>query len=267
MQEYYGDYQAVDPYHFTLNAKTNYAAYLPLSSESSGVQQLCARSVEAITAVFLSLKKRPLIRYQKTSDISRKIAQDAGVGPSALEDLRVVEWGLILACSCFREQKVMYEEEKPLFDFRRTDSAPLLLVIDRRDDPVSPLLNQWTYQVLPPSLPCCRLLQACPHPLSAAGHGARAHRHQREPRRSEARAEHISGAAGGGQAGAGWLPGDLSDAGKGRRRWCSLLSKTRLLSGTCTTTLATWGPTLPPWWGSCSRRTGKTRRSSPWVPL
>ena len=84
VQEYYGDYQAVDPYHFTVNAKTNYAAYLPLSSESSGVQQLCERSVEAITAVFLSLKKRPVIRYQKTSEISRRIAQDAGVGPSAL---------------------------------------------------------------------------------------------------------------------------------------------------------------------------------------
>ena len=74
----------MDPFHFTLNAKANYAAYLPLSSESSGVQQLCERSVEAITAVFLSLKKRPLIRYQKTSEISRKIAQDAGVRPSAL---------------------------------------------------------------------------------------------------------------------------------------------------------------------------------------
>ena len=89
MQEYYGDYQAVDPYHFTVSAKTNYAAYLPLSSESSGVQQLCERSVEAITAVFLSLKKRPLIRYQKTSDISRRIAQDAGVGPCALKHVKV----------------------------------------------------------------------------------------------------------------------------------------------------------------------------------
>ena len=44
-------------------------------------------------------------------------------------------------------QRIMYEAEKPLFDFRRTDSTPLLLVIDRRDDPVTPLLNQWTYQV------------------------------------------------------------------------------------------------------------------------
>lgn len=42
----------------------------------------------------------------------------------------------------------MYEQESGLFDFRRTEISPLLLVIDRRDDPVTPLLNQWTYQVL-----------------------------------------------------------------------------------------------------------------------
>lgn len=42
----------------------------------------------------------------------------------------------------------MYEAEKPLFDFRRTDSFPLLLVVDRRDDPLTPLLNQWTYQAM-----------------------------------------------------------------------------------------------------------------------
>lgn len=41
----------------------------------------------------------------------------------------------------------MYEQDPGLFDFRRTEVAPLLLVVDRRDDPVTPLLNQWTYQV------------------------------------------------------------------------------------------------------------------------
>lgn len=45
-------------------------------------------------------------------------------------------------------QKLMYEHESGLFDFRRTETSPLLLVIDRRDDPVTPLLTQWTYQVL-----------------------------------------------------------------------------------------------------------------------
>lgn len=42
----------------------------------------------------------------------------------------------------------MYQQESGLFDFRRTEVSPLLLVLDRRDDPVTPLLNQWTYQVI-----------------------------------------------------------------------------------------------------------------------
>lgn len=38
-------------------------------------------------------------------------------------------------------------QEAALFDFRRGDGAMLLLVVDRLDDPVTPLLSQWTYQV------------------------------------------------------------------------------------------------------------------------
>jgi len=34
--------------------------------------------------------------------------------------------------------------EAALFDFRKTDVAPVLLILDRRSDPVTPLLNQVT---------------------------------------------------------------------------------------------------------------------------
>jgi len=40
------------------------------------------------------------------------------------------------------------QQENSLFDFRVPDSPPLLLVLDRRNDPVTPLLNQWTYQAM-----------------------------------------------------------------------------------------------------------------------
>ncbi len=39
-------------------------------------------------------------------------------------------------------------QETELFEFRRTDVPPLLLILDRRDDPVTPLLTQWTYQAM-----------------------------------------------------------------------------------------------------------------------
>ena len=35
-----------------------------------------------------------------------------------------------------------------MFDFRKSDTPPILLVLDRRNDPVTPLLSQWTYQAM-----------------------------------------------------------------------------------------------------------------------
>ena len=41
-------------------------------------------------------------------------------------------------------------EERELFDFgnRGTETPPVLLLVDRREDPVTPLLTQWTYQAM-----------------------------------------------------------------------------------------------------------------------
>ncbi|GIY20911.1 vacuolar protein sorting-associated protein 45 [Caerostris darwini] len=39
-------------------------------------------------------------------------------------------------------------KENALFDFRRPDIPPLLLILDRKIDIVTPLLNQWTYQAM-----------------------------------------------------------------------------------------------------------------------
>jgi len=40
------------------------------------------------------------------------------------------------------------QQEASLFDFRRADTPPILLLVDRRNDPITPLLNQWTYQAM-----------------------------------------------------------------------------------------------------------------------
>uniref|UniRef100_A0A5B7A9N4 Putative Vacuolar protein sorting 45 n=1 Tax=Davidia involucrata TaxID=16924 RepID=A0A5B7A9N4_DAVIN len=122
VQEFYADFVAIDPCHFTLNIPSNYMYMLPAVVDPSNLQHFCDRVVDGIAAIFLALKRRPAIRYQRTSDIAKRIAQETA--------------------------KLMYQQESGLFDFRRTEVSPLLLVIDRRDDPVTPLLNQWTYQAM-----------------------------------------------------------------------------------------------------------------------
>jgi hypothetical protein len=79
------------------------------------------RSTDGVIALLLSLKKKPLIRYAKNSLLAKKLAT---------------------------EVRYRMTQENLLFDFQRVDTPPMLLIVDRRDDPLTPLLTQWTYQAM-----------------------------------------------------------------------------------------------------------------------
>lgn len=118
IKEVYADYLAINPDLFSLNIPTSLHALTWLPSALN-------RSIDGIVSVLLSLKIRPVIRYRVSSTPAQQLAKK-------LYDL-------------------MNNKETTLFSFRPPEdgaSPPLLLILDRRDDPVTPLLNQWTYQAM-----------------------------------------------------------------------------------------------------------------------
>ncbi|CAM0134859.1 unnamed protein product [Umbelopsis sp. WA50703] len=120
IQEYYGDYLAVNPDLFSLGMDMpEYRLFG--NSINDWDTHTFDRSVQGVLANLLSLKKKPVIRYEAASPMGKRLAQ---------------------------EIQYQIQHEGQLFDFRKTDTPPVLLILDRRSDPVTPLLSQWTYQAM-----------------------------------------------------------------------------------------------------------------------
>ena len=124
IHELYGDFIAADPQMFLAPCERNWACLVPPSWQPAGAHEVEDRSISALASVVLSMKRKPLIRYQSNSEHCRRIAE-----------------GL---------HSLAYRQEGELFDFgaRGVEHPPVVLVVDRLDDPVTPLLSQWTYQAM-----------------------------------------------------------------------------------------------------------------------
>ncbi|KAK1226287.1 vacuolar protein sorting-associated protein 45 [Marasmius sp. AFHP31] len=121
VQEHFADYAPLLPCLFSLNHVPTASRPLYGSSPATWDPNALERSIEGIIAVLLSLKKKPVIRYEKMSGMAKKLAG---------------------------EVHHRIQSESTIFDFRPTQVPPLLLILDRRNDPVTPLLTQWTYQAM-----------------------------------------------------------------------------------------------------------------------
>lgn len=117
VKEIYADYLCVNPNLFSFNIPTSL-------NRLNWQPEALIRSVQGLTSVLLSLKMNPVIRYRAGSNPAQTLA------------------------------KQIFEQttkESSLFDFRTYENGtppPLLLILDRMDDPVTPLLHQWTYQAM-----------------------------------------------------------------------------------------------------------------------
>lgn len=117
IEEFYADYYAINPHTFSMNVKTcyqNVTHWNPISLQ---------RCTSGLISLLLSLNRAPLIRYQSNSELSTQLAEQI---------------------------RKLVGKESALFDSTRvhSDTQPILLILDRKFDPITPLLNQWTYQAM-----------------------------------------------------------------------------------------------------------------------
>eukprot|EP00890_Picochlorum_soloecismus_P005846 jgi/Picsp_1/6262/NSC_03615-R2_vacuolar protein sorting homolog len=88
--------------------------------------EMIDRVTEGIASAMLSLRHRFQIRYQRGSELTLRVAQSL--------------------------HQLTYVDQRELYDFGSRDGSsqqhPILLLLDRREDPVTPLLSQWTYQAM-----------------------------------------------------------------------------------------------------------------------
>eukprot|EP00171_Calliarthron_tuberculosum_P015588 IDg15588t1 len=119
VHEIYADFFALGPHLVSLGV-------LPCLDAMRGSRAALAnpqfeRTVDGVTAALLALKLRPTVRYERGSSLCRNLAERISV---------------------------RMDQEAALFTFAPRERAPLLLVVDRKEDPLTPLLNEWTYEAM-----------------------------------------------------------------------------------------------------------------------
>lgn len=120
IHEHFADFYALDAHLFSFQVSPCLDAVL------GGIGAAMAnpnfdRTVDGIAATLLALKRKPVVRFQGSSSLCRNLAERVAV---------------------------RMDQEASLYGFREHDPAPLLLILDRCEDPVTPLLNQWTYEAM-----------------------------------------------------------------------------------------------------------------------
>jgi len=115
--EFFADFIPINPHTFITNIP-----HEPIFSEVDLIEDKTAHKIGlAVMSYLLSVKKVPIIRYTDWSLPCQKLADKI---------------------------HNLMNKESNLFDFSQRQGKPLLLILDRRDDCVTPLLNQWTYQAM-----------------------------------------------------------------------------------------------------------------------
>ncbi|EJS43743.1 vps45p [Saccharomyces arboricola H-6] len=116
VEEIFQDFFILNQDLFSLDLQPTQFLSNKMVWSDSGLSE-CSNS---LVSVLLSLKIKPEIRFEGASKLCERLAKE-----------------------------VFYEigkNERTFFDFPVMDSTPVLLILDRKTDPITPLLQPWTYQ-------------------------------------------------------------------------------------------------------------------------
>lgn len=126
VQECYADFLPLDTDLWTLQCR--HALSMTVSAGTSWAPKHAIqyeRHIQGVQAMLLALKRKPsAIRYAAASPCAEELARDIH---DAIQQDDIFQFGR---------------------SSRQHGGGLLLLVLDRRDDPVTPLLSQWTYQAM-----------------------------------------------------------------------------------------------------------------------
>eukprot|EP00658_Telonema_sp_P-2_P004755 TRINITY_DN1176_c0_g1_i1.p1 TRINITY_DN1176_c0_g1~~TRINITY_DN1176_c0_g1_i1.p1 ORF type:complete len:594 (+),score=181.47 TRINITY_DN1176_c0_g1_i1:230-2011(+) len=114
VHEFFGDFYAAQDILFTFGQDSDAQFY---QDEKNGNQE---RTVQGISSFLLAHKRSACVRYQESSRACSQLA-------SRLADL-------------------MEDKEKSVHHHQNRAGTPVLLIYDRKEDPVTPLMTPWTYQ-------------------------------------------------------------------------------------------------------------------------
>ena len=117
VQEFYADVFVVNDDLFSLNISGG--AKLTLDQARTKYEDIqFHRIVDGLASVCLAMQVCPQLRYAKSSNLTRQLAAELN-------------------------QRI---QQDPQFHEMPQRQQSVLLIVDRRSDPVTPCLNQWTYQ-------------------------------------------------------------------------------------------------------------------------
>ncbi|CCW66944.1 unnamed protein product [Phytomonas sp. Hart1] len=115
VDEFFCDFDAVNHDAFLIE-KLNPS--IELLSPGPTLRQI-SRMAQGLASLSLALRLRPILRFQRSSPYACRLANELGN---------------------------IYRNDPVLYDYRSKDTV--LLVLDRNDDPLTPLLTSWTYQAM-----------------------------------------------------------------------------------------------------------------------